>query len=94
MIRWEYAVVQVQSTSDKEGWKDTFYFYGPGDAELQPLNGSSSVDILNHLGAQGWELVQVATRYAGLFSGKWASNLPYQQADAILRQFWLKRPIS
>lgn len=49
MVRWEYIVIQYVGSL----WSNT------GDWDRPELNGYSTEQMLNHFGAQGWELINV-----------------------------------
>jgi hypothetical protein len=88
MTKWEYATLIIQTRND-QGWRYELSFFG-ADGKEQKLDSSNTVVVLNQLGAAGWELVSVSIAEAGLFSG----TEIHQHAQAVKRQFWLKRHVS
>jgi nitrogen fixation/metabolism regulation signal transduction histidine kinase len=62
MKKWEYKVIKVENKGEKNAWgdyiKDTVHFEFKDLGEDSSYDvGTTSVQVLNRLGAQGWELV-------------------------------------
>lgn len=99
--RWEYTAVSWAYTFDTEGpvptWRQTFSIHRAGQAtEERPYwssetpddTGPSLLEILNELGAEGWELVNDTVNDSKIMDerGGWA-----EVGTPIARQYLFKR---
>lgn len=62
MKKWEYKVIKVENKGEKNAWgdyvKDTVHFeFKDLGEDFSYEVGTSSFQILNQLGLEGWELV-------------------------------------
>ena len=69
MIVWEYEAISLPGPTDNSKWrfKRDFYIWRPGatesdhrpvsDTDDKELSGPTVLELLNELGAEGWELV-------------------------------------
>jgi hypothetical protein len=81
-MKWEYACITgtTKRAERTEAWSPTpwvwnFVFYGPDGSK--ELTGESAITILNSIGQDGWEVLEVETLPGVDF--------------ATVRNFWLKR---
>lgn len=94
--RWEYAVIEWWSVAERregagsEGWSytTTYRIVRPGEApeELPPRR--TIIDVLNDLGAEGWELVNTTIQHSRV-----GEVFGWIEASSPVYQTWLlKRP--
>lgn len=78
-MKWEHACLIKRDVLPPavDSGTTPYTFYGPDGQGT--LNGANSIDILNRLGRDGWEVVAVETTYFSTLTE---------------RTFWLKRPLS
>lgn len=100
-IVWRYQAERLPSPNDapKWGFKEDFYVWHPGakepdfrpqrDSEDGAVSGPDSLEILNELGAEGWELIGELVRESTV--GK-RYGWP-EAGHPIIRQWTLKRRV-
>jgi hypothetical protein len=100
MVVWTYSVRRKKNTADQWAYRRDFYIWLPGateadhrpisDSEDESISGPSRTDVLNELGALGWELVDRETTNSVL--GK--SHGWFEASYPISTTWTFKRPVS
>jgi len=103
MVTWIYSVARQKGTAESDNkWahKRDLYIWLPGakkadhrpmsDSEDEAVSGPNMLDVLNELGAEGWELVDRETTNSGL--GK--SQGWFEASFPITTTRTLKRPVA
>jgi len=89
--KWEYKIVRVEAESN------ALYAYFNGGEDLGANTFADQTAMLNFLGADGWELVdvytEVSTSFPNLSAGKYVTGIKPNTKTAVLN-FVLKRPYS
>lgn len=101
-VAWAYSVSRKKGTApaDKEwAYKRDLYIWLPGadeadhrpvsDSEDEGVSGPSILDVLNELGAEGWELAHRETASSGL--GKYYGWL--EASFPVATTWTFKRPV-
>jgi hypothetical protein len=85
-VIWVNSVEEVSRDPVKYGWANDLYIWRPGAEEAERLpewssrdksvTGPSELDVLNELGAEGWELVgrEVLDSVVGKLSSGWSEG--------------------
>ena len=100
IIVWAYEAISLSTSRDNPKWryKKDFYIWHPGateadhrpvsDSEDKEVSGPNSLDLLNELGKEGWELVGEMISESAI-----AKRLGWPDAGYPIRREWtLKRP--
>jgi hypothetical protein len=100
MIVWMYEAIPLPSPPDQSKWrfKKDFYIWEPGaseadhrpvsDTEDEEVEGPNSLELLNELGAKGWELVETSAGETTLGKRYGWPEVAY----SVRREWTLKRP--
>lgn len=98
-MSWTYSARRKKGTSDQWAYQRDLYIWLPGaeeadhrpisDSEDESVSGPSALDVLNELGAEGWELANRETTSSAL--GKYYG---WAEASFPVATLWtLKRPV-
>jgi hypothetical protein len=93
MRRWEYLI--LSQTRDAElNWKVKSKVFGPDDLDWRQHPSESALEILQELGAEGWELVSVPLVHMAVTSISDKSPRGWTDAASwYTRDFYLKRQV-
>jgi len=102
-FRWTYAIAPQAGTVESErkwAYKEDIYIWHPGaeKAEHRPvrdsadsrISGPRPLDVLNELGAEGWELVETSVTGSAV-----GPKYGWDEASFPVERGWtLKRPVA
>lgn len=86
---WEYVTITYEATARSLGW-DLKYSIRRSDCDSpEERSATNSLQLLNELGAEGWELVSETIYRTGLVSGGDLKDV----GAATMIVWTLKRPV-
>jgi hypothetical protein len=96
--RWEYLLLYQQREWDGSTWPITSWIRTPGESDATEYDNDSAFEILQILGAEGWEL-SGQPAYFSVVTGLPAKNpkgesIHLDAADWFRREFWFKREVT
>jgi|GEM_PF-4566966 len=94
MRKWEYAVLHLARDPAQEGLPVHGWFALPGDDDWRSLGEmKNTLEFLNQLGSEGWEMVGGPTVQSAVFTYKAASDVWHDRGSWIEKDYAFKREV-